>query len=48
MCNLGLERFGFNLPLAVEVKVGPSWGEMVKWKKKEEGHDGTTTDTAAG
>jgi DNA polymerase-1 len=30
MCNLGLERFGFKLPLAVEIKVGPSWGEMTK------------------
>ena len=32
MCNLGLERFGFKLPLAVEVKVGPSWGEMARWE----------------
>jgi DNA polymerase-1 len=31
MCDLGLERFGFKLPFAVEVKAGPSWGEMTKW-----------------
>jgi DNA polymerase-1 len=37
MCNLGLERFGFKLPLAIEVKVGPSWGELRRW---EGSHDG--------
>jgi DNA polymerase I len=31
MCNLGLERFGFTVPMAVEVKVGPSWGELTTW-----------------
>jgi DNA polymerase I len=30
MCDLGLERFGFKLPLSVEIKTGPSWGEMRK------------------
>lgn len=28
MCQLGLERFDFTVPLAVEVKTGPSWGEL--------------------
>jgi DNA polymerase I len=36
MCNLGLERFGFTVHMAVDVKVGPSWGEMVKWKKESQ------------
>jgi DNA polymerase I len=30
MCDLGLEKFGFNLPFEVDVKVGPSWGELTK------------------
>jgi DNA polymerase-1 len=32
MCNLGLERFGLTVPLAVDVKVGPSWGELSPWE----------------
>jgi DNA polymerase I len=28
MCNLGLDRFDFRVPLTVDVKVGPSWGRM--------------------
>ncbi|MEI7684646.1 MAG: DNA polymerase A family protein [Planctomycetota bacterium] len=32
MCDLGLERFGFNVPMKVEVKVGPSWGSLKKWE----------------
>jgi DNA polymerase I-like protein with 3'-5' exonuclease and polymerase domains len=43
MCNLGLERFGFKLPLAVEVKVGPSWGEMTKWKGSMDGYATNTS-----
>jgi DNA polymerase-1 len=42
MCELGLERFAFKLPLAVEVKAGPSWGEMSKWKGNEGSKDGDT------
>ena len=45
MCNLGLERFGFKLPLAVEVKTGPSWGEMTKWDGNEGTKDGRTSKT---
>lgn len=30
MCNLGLDRFGFVVPMEVEIKVGPSWGEAKK------------------
>jgi DNA polymerase-1 len=29
-CDLGLERFGFNVPMAVQAQVGPSWGELTK------------------
>jgi DNA polymerase-1 len=32
MCDLGLERFGFRVPMQVEVKVGPSWGELKRWE----------------
>jgi DNA polymerase-1 len=32
MCDLGLERFGFDVPMKVEVKVGSSWGELKKWE----------------
>jgi len=32
MCNLRLERFGLTVPLAVDVKVGPSWGELSPWE----------------
>lgn len=32
MCDLGLERFGFKVPMRVEVKVGPSWGQLKKWE----------------
>lgn len=42
MCNLGLERFGFKLPLAVEVKAGPSWGEMRKRKGCIDGNQAAT------
>ncbi len=28
MCNLGLEKFGFQVPMKVEVKVGPSWADL--------------------
>jgi DNA polymerase I-like protein with 3'-5' exonuclease and polymerase domains len=44
MCDLGLERrFGFTVPMKVEVKVGPSWGELKKW---EGAHDGARVATA--
>ena len=39
MCDLGLERFGFDVPMKVEVKVGPSWGELKKWEGTRDGHD---------
>jgi DNA polymerase-1 len=32
MCDLGLERFGFDVLMKVEVKTGPSWGELKKWE----------------
>ena len=32
MCELCLERFGISIPLEVEVKVGPSWGELSPWE----------------
>lgn len=28
MCNLGLEKFGFQVPMKVEVKVGPNWADL--------------------
>jgi DNA polymerase-1 len=31
MCDLGLERFGFKVPMKVEIKVGRSWGELKRW-----------------
>lgn len=34
MCDLSLERFGFKVPLRVDVKTGPSWGELAKWSPK--------------
>ncbi len=37
MCQLGLERFGFTVPLAVEVEIGPSWGETEPWKGGQNG-----------
>jgi len=33
MCKLCLERFGISIPLEVEVKVGPSWGELSPWEE---------------
>ncbi len=45
MCDLGLERFGFKLPLAVEVKAGPSWGEMTKWNGMKGTKDGRASKT---
>ena len=32
MCDLGLERFGFEIPLAVDVKTGPTMGDLKPWK----------------
>jgi DNA polymerase-1 len=37
MCDLGLERFGFKVPMKVEVKVGPSWGTLKKWEGAQDG-----------
>jgi DNA polymerase-1 len=38
MCDLGLaEKFKFDVPMAVEVKVGPSWGELKKWEGARNG-----------
>jgi DNA polymerase I len=45
MCDLDLERFGFVVPMKVEVKVGPSWGELKKWEGARDGH--ADTDPAA-
>jgi DNA polymerase-1 len=39
MCDLNLERFGFKVPMKVEVKVGPSWGELKKWEAAKDGED---------
>jgi len=35
MCELGLERFGFEVPMAVEVKEGPSWGELKPYEARK-------------
>jgi DNA polymerase-1 len=35
MCDLGLERFDFPVRMAVEVKVGPSWGDLGPYQPKE-------------
>lgn len=40
MCQLGLERFGFTVPLAVEVEAGPSWGQMEPWRGGQNGGSG--------
>jgi hypothetical protein len=32
MCDLGLEKFDFTVPMGVDIKVGPSWGEAIKWQ----------------
>lgn len=36
MCDLGLERFGFTVPMAVDIGVGPSWGETKKWQRSQD------------
>ena len=46
MCDLGLGRFGFDVPMAVEVKAGPSWGELKAYKGASDG--GNHADGAAG
>ncbi len=43
MCDLGLELFGFTIPMAVDIKVGPSWGQAKKW---EGGQDGSGSQDA--
>jgi DNA polymerase-1 len=45
MCDLGLERFGFVVPMKVEVKAGRSWGELKKWEGAKD--DCANTDPAA-
>jgi len=37
MCDLGLDRFGFDVPMAVEVKAGPSWGGLKKYGGARDG-----------
>jgi DNA polymerase-1 len=37
MCDLDLGRFGFTVPMKVEVKIGPSWGELKKWEGTRDG-----------
>lgn len=37
MCQLGLERFGFTVPLSVEIKVGPNWGQTEQWEGGQDG-----------
>jgi DNA polymerase-1 len=42
MCDLDLQkRFGFTVPMEVDVKVGPSWGEATKWKGGQDGSAAT-------
>jgi DNA polymerase-1 len=42
MCDLGLERFGFKVPMKVEVKIGPSWGELKSWEGIHDAGSGAT------
>jgi DNA polymerase-1 len=35
MCDLELERFNFHVPMAVEVKVGPTWGDLKPYSPRE-------------
>jgi DNA polymerase-1 len=42
MCSLGLERFGFKVPMKVEIKFGPSWGELKTWEGIHDGRNGAT------
>ena len=37
MCDLGLVKFGFTVPMKVKVKTGPSWGELTPWKGATDG-----------
>ena len=32
MCNPDLDRFGLKIPLKIEIKVGPTWGQTEPWK----------------
>jgi len=43
MCDLGLERFGFDVPMKVEVKVGPSWGDLKRWEGAVDDHGHSVT-----
>jgi DNA polymerase I len=40
MCELGLERFEFGVALAVDVKAGPSWGDLKPYQPREGHSDG--------
>lgn len=44
MCDVGLERFEFDVPMSVKVKVGPSWGEL---RAREDDYVTSTNATAA-
>jgi DNA polymerase I len=41
MCDLDLQRFGFTVPMKVEVKIGQNWGELQQWKGIENGAIGS-------
>jgi DNA polymerase-1 len=36
MCDLGLERFGVEVPMSVKVQTGPSWGELETYEGDHE------------
>jgi DNA polymerase-1 len=48
MCDLGLDRFGFDVPMAVEVKAGPTWGDLKPYEPREGRTDGATPTTHCG
>ena len=40
MCQLDLQRFGFTVPMTVEIEVGPTWGQTKPWKGGQDGESG--------
>jgi DNA polymerase-1 len=48
MCDLGLERFDFPVKMAVEVKAGPSWGELRPYTPREGDDRGPTAPNPKG
>jgi DNA polymerase I len=36
MTDLGLERFDFHVPMKIEIKTGPTWGDLRPYPPKEE------------